>query len=81
MLEEADFSSLTWKLDGVVLPEALHTLLFVILDPNVNIPAKILDAVEESGKNLDRKSEFDFSQMTASQAPPTSQSNPPASRN
>lgn len=81
MLEEADFSSLTWKLDGIVLPEALNTLLFVILDPNVNIPARILDAVEESGKNVERKSEYDISQMTGSQAPPTSQSNPPASRN
>jgi len=46
-LEEADFSSLAWKLHGLNISSQLSTLLYVILDPLEYLP-KTKSAVEEA---------------------------------
>ena len=50
-LEDADFSSLAWKLHGLNIKPELATLMYVILDPDVYLPKNILEQNRASNAN------------------------------
>ncbi len=62
-LEEADFSSLEWKLHGVDVKQDLFTLLHVILDPVVHMPTNLLEGEAEAEKQEAAKAAQDNSSV------------------